>query len=336
MMERLGTVVVGLGSIGYWYDHGVDKKDYKDQLIARTHARAIHLSERFYLVGGIDLSLKARTAFTAAYSRSTWSNLDELMADDKSQSVKCIVFAVGAKAQVEMLESYIRELKPKLVLLEKPIADTISDLERVRRIEKSYPETMIAVNYPRVYLDALRRVKGIIGSGQLGFCIHGSVFYGKGLVRNGTHFINLLEYLLGELVMVGLPSGLREKECWDAEADFRVAAIEHKKASINFTSLGKSGFHVGEVDLWFENGRITWRNQSSYIELWKTSLKDDGWNYLSDKVEKFDVEQDCYQYRVWEVLGDALETYGVDNRHCSIEAACRAALLAMKVRDTLK
>ena len=79
-------------------------------------------------------------------------------------------------------------------------------LEKFRRTPEN-KGIIVAVNYSRRYSSSFRSLKRFIENGKIGAIQSVSGYYTKGLVHNGTHWLDLARFLIGEIGEVrGLPS----------------------------------------------------------------------------------------------------------------------------------
>ena len=92
------------------------------------------------------------------------------------------------------MEDVINELNPKILLLEKPLAISLEGAKKIKKLCETKPDLIVFVNYVRRYLPLVKKWRDKIISGEIGSFLSGNIIYGKGLLTNGSHFINLAEY----------------------------------------------------------------------------------------------------------------------------------------------
>ena len=163
---------------------------------------------------------------------------------------------------------------------------------------------IVCVNFHRRYLPVVQNWKKIISSGEIGKFIHGNIVYGKGLLTNGSHFINLAEYWIGDLENhKTLKTGLNYDD-FDTETSF-ILESKKRRAILNINSIG--GYHLrsGELDLWFEGGRICWLNNGNQLNFWPrktTNNKLEIYDSLSQEPEVYFTEITKSQYYVLDLI----------------------------------
>ena len=55
------------------------------------------------------------------------------------------------------------------------------------------------MNYTRRFVPEIRSIREAIKSGNYGAFLTGTGYYGKGLLHNGSHMVDLLQFLVGEV-----------------------------------------------------------------------------------------------------------------------------------------
>ena len=127
---------------------------------------------------------------------------------------------------------------------------------------------MVAVNYIRRYLPVVLELQSLLKEGHLGDLIHGRLVYGKGLLSNGSHFVNLAEAWLGPLSSGAVLEQGPAFAGFDQEASLALTASSHNDAVLHVQSIGGAGLRAGELDLWFSQGRLLWSNDGSSVQWW--------------------------------------------------------------------
>ena len=160
------------------------------------------------------------------------------------------------------------------------------------------------MNYIRRWLPAVQAWRRRIKAGELGRLLHGYLTYGKGLLSNGSHFVNLAEAWLGPLALGRVMD--RGQPClgFDRESSLELLASDHDQAPLQVRSIGAAGLRSGELDLWFEGGRICWPDHGRAIEFWSRChpAHRDTHAPLSPDPELYSTGLEHYQLEVVEAL----------------------------------
>jgi predicted dehydrogenase len=98
------------------------------------------------------------------------------------------------------------QLSPKLIFCEKPMTTSLHDTERLVEACKT-ANVMIAVNHTRRWDPAVSELQADILSGRRGELRSIVGIYNKGILNNGSHMLDLLNFLVGpvSIINVGKP-----------------------------------------------------------------------------------------------------------------------------------
>ena len=177
------SVVIGLGQIGLQYDlHSPLQKKH-----CLSHTKAYLTHTNFELLGGIDPDLNNRNSFEQFSKKPSFENIETFL---ESNQPDIISICVPTKYHLNILDK-VAPFKPKLILLEKPIASNLEELTKVEELVNKY-DLKIMVNYFRRYLPFVKKIKEAINNNEYGPLQNGHVYYVKGLFNNASHYINIL------------------------------------------------------------------------------------------------------------------------------------------------
>jgi predicted dehydrogenase len=236
------AAIIGAGKIGALLDHP------QSQLVL-THAHGYSSTKGFEIVAFVDRDLRKAEAASRCWGGRAFDSIEGLF---ENQAVDVVSVCVPDKLHYETLITLAK--KPaKFIFLEKPAVRTPTEANAVRALYHGLP-TRVLVNYSRRFVPEVRKIKEAINEGSFGMFITGIGYYGKGLLHNGSHMVDLLQFLLGE---VG------EVEKIGETADFydddpSVSALLTMRSGGNFLlrHIDCRKFDVFELDLTFERKRI--------------------------------------------------------------------------------
>lgn len=318
------TLLVGLGQIGCGYDVHLPFvwDEPRSSPSTLTHARAIACHPDFELVGGVDLDSAARNRFESTYGRPAYACLSDWFVNSPDQRLDVAVIAVPTQLQPGLVEKLLSLVSPRLLLLEKPVAVGVEESAAIEQACAMHQDMIVAVNYIRNYLPAVQNWKLRLRDGQLGKLIHGQITYGKGLLTNGSHFVSLAEAWLGTLICHRVYDVGPICLGFDREANLELNALDHDCAPVLVRSVGRSGLRAGEVDLWFEGGRLCWQDNQINIAFWRrcSQVNSDDFASLSREPEYLPTEINHYQHEVLENLRSVLRNSGA-KPFCSLLSA---------------
>lgn len=241
--ERIKALIVGCGAIAGGYDEASPESR---QIL--THAKAYLRHPRFDIVGCVEPDREKRAKFMWTWEvPKGFSSLAEVDIDYDVASV-CVPTQFHAETLEALLSSPAR-----LVFAEKPLTD---DLARSRAIVEAYRAAgkPLAVNYMRRWAPGLVKLKDDIASGRLGSFIKGTAWYTKGLLNNGSHFLDLATFLLGELRPVARLGGVNDGRVEDPTLDVMVRT--DRDCPLYLLAANASAYTIFEADLLFADARL--------------------------------------------------------------------------------
>lgn len=249
------SAVVGLGRIGMGYDY--DQPVVTDNIVL-THAAAFAAHPEFELVGGVDPDIGKREAFTRKYGAPAFADVTSLIAVDAPQVFALAMPTAGHGAALEQALT----AQPRLVICEKPLAADLATAQAMVDSAERKGVTLL-VNYMRRFDPGVAEARALIQEGALGIIFKGTVWYSKGLINNGSHFLDLLAYLLGDAGKAQIISAGTPLADNDPQPDFKISFGD---ADIVFLAAREECYSLGEIDLLGCAGRLTLRDFGQRIE----------------------------------------------------------------------
>lgn len=250
----LSTVLIGFGKIGAMYaDDPVMRQYYRYS----THAQVLAEHPDFSWDAVVDLSDEAlEHARTKWGIRHTANSIDELV---KTYDPEVAVVATPPQHRASILKS-LPNLKA--ILVEKPIGTGLQSTEEFVTHCRQHA-IKVQVNLWRRADSAFRDlasggIEARIGRPQAVFCV-----YGNGLLNNGTHMIDFVRMLFGEIESVKLL--LPPKVLTDSPIQGDVAAcfaiVMRSGLVVNFQPIDFKHYRENAIDIWGERGYISIRQE---------------------------------------------------------------------------
>lgn len=241
--EPFRAAVIGCGWIG------AGEAVNRDIVGVQSHAEAYATHPRTRLSAVVDASpASAERAASRWQSENCFDAPLEMLQAVQPEIVSiCTPDALHATSIMMVLENC-----PSLraILAEKPLALTVVEGRRVREAAEERG-VVLAVNYSRRYCPAYARLRSEIAGGTLGDIqqVHG--FYGKGLVHNGTHWIDLLRFLCGEI------ESLKTLEMEASQPDTPgISLLLKSGATAILQPCNPGAFTLFEMDILATQGRV--------------------------------------------------------------------------------
>jgi len=256
-LKKLSSAVIGLGQIGQGYDY-----DLADDTFIKTHATGFDYHEAFELVAGVDPDLAQRKRFQKKFNRSAYPNVQSLF---KNHKLEVISIGVPTDLHYKVFKEVI-SCRPIAVLCEKPIASSVKQARRMLELAEEN-KCALVVNYARRFDPGVLLLKKIIQNEEIGEIYKGTAWYSKGLLNNGSHFVDLLLFLLGGVSEIKILNKGRKWDNKDPEPD---VCIRFGTSSIYFLSGREECFFMGDIELVGTQGTIRYTEGGANIEIRKT------------------------------------------------------------------
>ena len=191
----LQTLIVGCGAIAGGFDSGGESTGQAPL----THAGAYARDGRFHLAACVDPDRAKRESFMKHWGIGRgFESLSDISGCDAQFDVISICSPTPVHAA--NLEACL-ELSPKLIFCEKPLTHSVAHSDRLVTAcaERG---VSLAVNYTRRWDPAVADLRRGMKEGSWGALRAVVGYYNKGLLNNGSHMLDLLAFLLGELRVV--------------------------------------------------------------------------------------------------------------------------------------
>ena len=303
---------------------GYDYQCPDDSLII-THASAFHYHPAFQLTAAVDTDNEKRVQFERKFRGRAYSSVTELFLDNSPDVVAIAV--PTAYHHSTFMETIQHDIDA--VLLEKPISDR---LDRATEMVEEARKRGIAVlvNYMRRSEPGLRKVKQMIDSGRLGEIFKGVVWYSKGILNNGSHFVDLLQFLFGNPEEVKVVKPGRKWQGSDPEPD---VLMRFNSGDIYLLAGKEEYYSIAEMEIYGTEGKLLYKDGGNMIELY-SRVNDPvypGYTVLTGEPLVIPNELKKSQYHVLNNLSDFLA-----GRVERLDSDGESALSTLKLVDQIK
>ena len=264
--HKLRAAIVGLGRIGSLLEN--DAKREKPC----THAGAITGNGGCVLSAGADTDEERRRLFAETWNVPVYGRAEAMLAEQKPDILHVATHPDSHLVYCELAARY----GVKVVVCEKPLADTLAKAKKIAALHDSGAITVIT-NHERRYSADYIRAKAILSGGKLGrlLSVRAALYMGKSrrlldvLWHDGTHLADAAMYLSGGV--------LRHGKTWGAKLDGRTGTawlsgrLEGAGGgNVPFLlELGAERDHlVFELECSCEQGRL--RTGNGIFEVWES------------------------------------------------------------------
>lgn len=318
-----GALVVGLGQIGMCYDLALDP----DKLIL-THSRAFQQHPEFRLLGGVDPDPERRRLFEDHYGSPAYADIETAV---KCQQPDIVSVSVPTPRHLEAVRSILQSGPPAAILCEKPLS---YELEEARVMLEVCADRgcRLYANYIRRSDPGVLEVKRRLEDRRIACPVKGVAWYSKGLFHNGSHFLNLLQYWLGDVQAFRVVEPGRLLDGLDPEPDL---VVSFANGTIYFVAAQEEHFSHYTVELIAPNGRLRYEQGGARIS-WQATAKDAacaGYTVLNATEEIIQTDLGRIQWHVADQLAASLQ--GREARICTGVDALRTLESLTAIRASL-
>lgn len=240
--KRYTAVVIGAGRIGATFDTPTSKE-------VLTHAHAYALHPEIELVGICDLRPEIAKAAGKRWNTPWFDHVDDMLSTLRPDIVSVCV----STDQHAALLRRIAKFKPKLVICEKPVTDSINETKKIIR-ELKRLGIPVLVNHSRRFDGELAIIQNNFRKGKYGKAISASMLYTHGVLNNGSHVLDVARWFFGEAKKIQPlhkhHDGLKHDPSVDAHIVFE------KCPSFSLMSGDDREYSIIEFDLLCEKARI--------------------------------------------------------------------------------
>jgi predicted dehydrogenase len=241
-MGHYSVLIIGAGRIGATLDS-------PQRSTVQTHAHAFSAHPGFSLIGFVDANTDHAARAADMWGGSAFSSISDALA---GRAIDAAVIAAPDEAHYDLLKM-LAEHPLRLVLAEKPLTTTVNTAEEIVALYRDRA-IALAVNFSRRYVPEIQQLRNRIVSGEFGRFLSGTGCYGKGTLHNGSHLIDLVLLLLGEIDAVRTVSSIQD---WREEDPSCSAVLTLKNGSQFFMQAVDCRLYtIFEADLFFERRRV--------------------------------------------------------------------------------
>lgn len=311
------AALIGCGNIGSLYA--------EDPLIkgVYTHAGAYEACSKTKLVAICDINEPLAFKASKRWNVSAVYVDAQKMLQEKLPDLVSICTPDSTHA--EMLSLVLAIPSVKAVLIEKPLALDILQAQQLIQHAKER-DIILAINYSRRYSNGHQQVKQILESQTIGEIQKVNGFYTKGILHNGTHWLDLARWFLGEIKFA---KGFYNNTQAYGDDPTLDAWIKFENGVSGFLQgLNADAFSLFEMDIIGTKGRVKLLNAGHKLEIFELAPSPhySGYATLSKKYEQENDMTDTVLHAVNDLV-EVLEKGGAPR--CSGSDGLRALDVAL-------
>ena len=189
MQKKYKALIIGAGRIASGFDNP------KNPLVL-THAHAYYLQKKIHTFGFYDTDNIKANIEAKKWSVSAYKTLEEALRILKPEIISICTPDFDHFKTIEKV--LMSEHKPGIIICEKPLTFKVEDNKKLSKLLNKHG-IKILVDHTRRFDKDVQKISKNLHDGKYGSVISASAHYGKGVVHNGTHIIDLARYFFGEV-----------------------------------------------------------------------------------------------------------------------------------------
>lgn len=257
MAKKLNVLIIGCGNIAGNFDNNLSKNS-----LPFSHAGAYKKSGKFKIRACVDPDLIKLKKFKDKWGiEKAYQSISEI---DPRNKFDIVSICSPTKNHFYDLKLAIK-LNPKLIFCEKPISFSYSQAKKIVNLcDKS--RIFLLVNYSRRFDEDIQKFKNDIKNKKWGELRSVIGFYNKGIINNGTHLIDVLIYLLGNLKITKVGNCINDYSKDDPSIDVELKSESNIPIrlfcnSVNDFTFFEMQFVFSSGVIYMEQGGMFWRER---------------------------------------------------------------------------
>jgi predicted dehydrogenase len=319
-IDIYNVLIIGAGNIGAFFDIPESER-------ILTHAHAFTKHAGFKLIGFFDNDIKKAQKAADIWGCNAFKSIDEAF---KFEKVDIVIVAVPDEYHYAVLKE-ISKFSVKVVFAEKPLTKTVVEANEIVQIFKDKNIDVI-VNYSRRFVPEFERIKNNIETGIYGEYMTGTGYYGKGIIHNGSHLIDLLRYLIGEIDTIKPISSIQDFYPDDKSISAVFTFENNRPFFLQYADCRK--YTIFEIDILFERKRI--RIYDSGFKIEEYDIQDNKiFKGYKNVVKTADIDTSLHNalYNAAENIYKHL--IEGQNLKCNIEDGYKTLITSIKIKESV-
>ncbi|OCT12210.1 hypothetical protein A8709_30675 [Paenibacillus pectinilyticus] len=244
------AAVIGLGKIGLTFDI-----PFKGR--ASSHVMAYQLHPQVELAAGVGRRQEQADLLAMIAPETKYYPDGALPSMLRNHELDMISICTPPTVRYELLRSVLEQSSARLIFLEKPVATSIGEAERIVSLLQQYPERTVVVNLSRRWSEGAMQVRSAVRNETYGKLKKIHLRYSRGIYNTGSHLFDMVRYMAGSIeqvkVVERVPTNLDLVEDWTYSFLFTAA---NGSISGYAEAFDDRNYNLFEIVLYFDGGVI--------------------------------------------------------------------------------
>ena len=328
---KFNVALVGCGNIA----GGYDLTSHRDEP-ALTHAAAFAAHPEFNLLACCDPDYLKRNSFKEKWHFAyAVADMEQLKNIDATFHVVCICSPTHLHAL--HLEGAL-SLNPKLIFCEKPVTNNLKSSEDLikRYAEKNIP---FVVNYTRRWDPDVLSLKNEFSNLKWGKILSVSGVYNKGILNNGSHLIDIIRFLLGDLNL--LSTGRAVYDFWKDDPSVPVLLETSSGIPVTLNIADAQYYSIFEIEFATEFGLVRIEDGGMNWSTRQVTDSEDfpGYRKIGIKVQKSGRYKESMTnaiFNIYQILNEGNNAASDGNSALETNKLCDEILVVSKRKKQLR
>lgn len=224
-----------------------------------------------------------------------YTNIDEAFQYNKSDIV---IVASPTSTHLKVIQSILKIYEPKLIICEKPIVSDAQEYKTLNSLMDTKTSKLLT-NFPRRFDPSINSLKDFIQNSTKKI----EHFYGtftKGLLHNGSHMLDLISMLIGNITHV---ESIENKNI--ANDSFGKYVLKTSTASGIISNINNNSLSLFELIIYTDSAKIEISGSNQDIKI--------------HHLEKSDKFKEYQSFSQEEILPNTLDLYALNTLEYAIE-----------------
>lgn len=246
MTTTYRAAVIGLGNIGLQFD-------LPPKAMAQSHVLAFMREPGIELVAAVGTRQEHGDNLASVAPEARFYT--DLTAMLREQELDIVSICTPSHIRYSVVETVLTQSAARLIFLEKPVATSIAEAERIAALVERHDRTLL-VNLSRRFSDSIVRMRAAVRSGRYGKLRNVHLRYTRGVYNYGSHIFDLVRYVAGTIdtvqVLLQVPTSVDAREDWTYTFAFALEGGATGYAE----AFDDRDYVIFEMDLYMEKGKI--------------------------------------------------------------------------------
>jgi predicted dehydrogenase len=249
-VNRLDVALVGCGNIAGGFDAARPAGEPP-----LTHAGAFALHSGFRLAACVEPDDARRAAFMERWNvPQGFASLEHALAQGLRAEVVSICSPTASHASDLGIAL---QLRPRAIFCEKPVSPSAAQTRACVQACRA-AGVLLAVNHTRRWAPDVLRLRDELAHGKWGTLRAIAGVYNKGILNNGSHLVDLVQFLAGSLTV--LAASAPSHDFWPDDPSASALLQTAEGVPVTFTAAHAADYAMFEMQLFTERGVVIMEN----------------------------------------------------------------------------